>query len=106
MPHLCFQKKVLNIVKKIPRGKVTSYKEIAKALKNPKASQAVGQALAKNPLPLKIPCHRVIKSNGSLGGYSLGARKKKILLKNEGVKITGKPNNPRVSREFFLQTIK
>ena len=67
-----FEKQVLETVKKIPRGKVATYKEVAKAIGKPFAYRAVGNALAKNPYPIKIPCHRVIKSDLSLGGYSQG----------------------------------
>jgi methylated-DNA-[protein]-cysteine S-methyltransferase len=77
-----FQKKVYNIVKRIPKGRVLTYKEVAERLGNPKAYRAVGNALNKNHNP-QIPCHRVIKSNGSIGGYNKGADKKKALLKKE-----------------------
>lgn len=80
-----FQEKVLILTKKIPRGKVSTYGEIARILKT--SPRAVGGALHKNPHPIMIPCHRVVKSNGSLGGYSGGKRKKIFLLEREGVKI-------------------
>ena len=80
-----FQIKVWKEIKKIPKGKVRTYKEIAVAISRPKASRAVANACGKNPFPLKIPCHRVIGSNGYIGGYSgEGGIKKKIeLLKLE-----------------------
>lgn len=80
-----FQIMVWKEIKKIPKGKVRTYKEIAVAISRPKASRAVANACGKNPFPLKIPCHRVIGSNGYLGGYSgEGGIKKKIeLLKLE-----------------------
>ena len=80
-----FQIMVWNEIKKIPKGKVRTYKEIAFAISRPKASRAVANACGKNPFPLKIPCHRVIGSNGYIGGYSgEGGIKKKIeLLKLE-----------------------
>lgn len=83
-----FQQKIYRLVKKIPRGKITTYKELAEAL-NSRAYQAVGQALKRNPNPIKVPCHRVIRSNGELGGYSgPGSRKKKKrLLEREGIEI-------------------
>ncbi|GAG74586.1 unnamed protein product, partial [marine sediment metagenome] len=59
-----FQKKVLNVVKRIEYGKVKSYGQIAKEIKKPGASRAVGNAIAKNPIPIVIPCHRVVKSDG------------------------------------------
>ena len=65
-----FQLKVWNYLKKIPKGKVKSYLEVAKSIKKPKAFRAVANAVGKNPYPPLIPCHRVIRSDGSLGGYS------------------------------------
>ena len=80
-----FQIMVWNEIKKIPKGKVRTYKEIAIAISRPKSSRAVANACGKNPFPIKIPCHRVIGSNGYIGGYSgKGGIKKKIeLLKLE-----------------------
>lgn len=78
-----FQKRVYQVVKKIPKGKVVTYKEVAKAIGKPRACRAVGNALNKNT-DLNVPCHRVIRSDGSLGGYRKGARKKIELLKKEG----------------------
>lgn len=82
-----FQLKVLKLVSKVPRGWVTTYKELARALGNPRACRAVGNALASNPRPIKIPCHRVVCSDGKIGGYKLGSRKKAELLLQEGVKV-------------------
>ena len=82
-----FQARVLELVSKVPRGKVTTYKELARALGSPKAYRAVGNALAKNPRPLKIPCHRVVCSDGKIGGYKLGIRRKTELLLREGVNV-------------------
>ena len=81
-----FQIKVWKAISKIPRGQVRTYKELAKLIKKPKASRAVANACGKNPYPIKIPCHRVIRSDGSLGGYSGrgGIRTKKNILKKEG----------------------
>ncbi len=81
-----FQAKVLSLTKKVPKGKVTTYKEIAKAMKT-KAYRDVGRALHDNKTPVVIPCHRVVASNGSIGGYSRGIKKKIQLLKKEGIKI-------------------
>jgi methylated-DNA-[protein]-cysteine S-methyltransferase len=78
-----FQKDVWKVLLKIPYGETRSYKEIAMAIKNPKASRAVGTANGNNPLCLIIPCHRVIASDGTLGGYSGGLSTKKKLLKLE-----------------------
>ena len=77
-----FQLKVWNYLKKIPKGKVKSYLEVAKAIGKPKAFRAVANAVGKNPYPALIPCHRVIRSDGSLGGYSGkgGIKEKRRLL--------------------------
>ena len=82
-----FQLKVWGFLKKIPKGTVKTYSEVAKAIRKPLAIRAVANAIAKNPYPIKIPCHRVIRSDGSLGGYSGkgGVKKKKNLLKKEGI---------------------
>ena len=84
-----FQIKVWNAISKIPRGKVKTYKELARSIRKPKASRAVANACGKNPFPIKIPCHRVIRSDGRLGGYSGkgGIKTKRKLLRNEGVFI-------------------
>jgi len=74
------------LLKLVPKGKVTTYKEIAKALDS-KAYRAVGQAMAKNKKIIKIPCHRVVKSNGEVGKYALGEPKKILLLKEEGLTV-------------------
>ena len=81
-----FQIKVWKAISKIPRGQVRTYKELAKLINKPKASRAVANACSKNPYPIKIPCHRVIRSDGSLGGYSGrgGISAKKDILKKEG----------------------
>jgi methylated-DNA-[protein]-cysteine S-methyltransferase len=81
-----FQLKVWSYLKKIPKGKVKTYAQVAKAIGKPKAVRAVANAIGKNPFPPKIPCHRVIRSDGKLGGYSTkgGIKTKKKLLKNEG----------------------
>lgn len=84
-----FQLKVWNYLKTIPKGKVKTYKEVAIGIKMPKAARAVANACAKNPYAPKIPCHRVIRSDGGLGGYSGpgGIRKKRRILRSEKVKI-------------------
>ena len=84
-----FQMKVWNAISKIPKGKVKTYKELARSIRKPKASRAVANACGKNPFPIKIPCHRVIRSDGRLGGYSGkgGIKTKRKLLRNEGVFI-------------------
>lgn len=72
-----FQWKVLKVTANIPLGETRSYKWVARHVGSPKAVRAVGQALRRNPYPLIIPCHRVIKSDGSLGGYAGGSGEKK-----------------------------
>ncbi len=79
-----FQKQVLGKLLKIPYGETTSYGEIARRMGNPLASRAVGTAIARNPIPIIIPCHRVIPADGSLGGYLWGPEIKKKLLQLEG----------------------
>ena len=84
-----FQIKVWNAISKIPKGKVKTYKELARSIRKPKASRAVANACGKNPFPIKIPCHRVIRSDGRLGGYSGkgGIKNKRKLLRSEGIFI-------------------
>ena len=84
-----FQKKVWKYLKTIRRGKVKTYKDIAKAIGHPKAARAVANACSKNPHPIIIPCHRVIRSDKKMGGYSFyrGAKTKKRLLKLEGFSL-------------------
>jgi methylated-DNA-[protein]-cysteine S-methyltransferase len=75
-----FQCSVWKSLLRIDFGKVVSYKDIAKAIENPRASRAVGRALGKNPIPIVIPCHRVVNHNGGLGGFSSGLSIKRQLL--------------------------
>jgi O-6-methylguanine DNA methyltransferase len=81
-----FQKRVWAALQQIPLGEVSSYGKMATTLEMPKASRAVGAACGANPIPLLIPCHRVLAANGALGGYSAGLHWKKRLLEQEGVK--------------------
>ena len=83
-----FQRRVYRVVKTIPRGEVRSYRWVAAKLGNPQLARAVGQALTRNPWPLTVPCHRVIKSDGSLGGFAWGVDKKRRLLRDEQVSDT------------------
>jgi methylated-DNA-[protein]-cysteine S-methyltransferase len=84
-----FQKKVWSRLLKIPKGKTMTYKELAKSIDRPKAVRAVANAVGANPCPPFIPCHRVVRSDGTLGGYSGkgGIKTKRALLIKEGVKI-------------------
>ena len=79
---LTFKRKVLKIIEKIPKGKALTYKEVAQRAGRPRAYRAVGNILSRN-YNSKIPCHRVIRSDGKLGGYNRGPKQKKILLKRE-----------------------
>lgn len=81
-----FQKKVWRELRRIPRGKTISYRELAQRVGSPKGFRAVGQANRRNPVPIIIPCHRVIAADGSLGGYSSGIARKEWLLKHEGAR--------------------
>ncbi|MFC1678116.1 MGMT family protein [Patescibacteria group bacterium] len=76
-------------LKKVPRGRITTYQELAKAIGRPRASRAVGNALNKNFFAPKVPCHRVVKSNGQIGGYAGGVNQKIELLKKERIIIKG-----------------
>ena len=81
-----FQKAVWVWLATLPPGRLTTYGEIARALGSPGACRAVGQAVAQNPLPIFIPCHRVLASGGKLGGYSSGLSRKRWLLAHEGIR--------------------
>jgi methylated-DNA-[protein]-cysteine S-methyltransferase len=81
-----FNERCYEILRKVPKGKVTTYKELAKAL-NSKAYRAVGNAMNKNPYAPEVPCHRVINSNGDVGGFFSGTKTKVKILKEEGVEI-------------------
>lgn len=85
-----FERMVLERLRKIPRGQVCTYRDIAREIGHPGAVRAVGNACAKNPVPLIVPCHRVVRTDGSLGGYSLrgGTALKRRLLEGEGVDLT------------------
>jgi methylated-DNA-[protein]-cysteine S-methyltransferase len=82
-----FQLRVWQELHRIPWGQTISYGELARRVGNPKASRAVGQANAVNPIPVIIPCHRVIAADGSLGGYSSGLERKSWLLRHEGFRF-------------------
>ena len=91
-----FQHKVYKATQQIPRGQVRSYKWVASKIGSPKSYRAVGNALNKNPTPVIVPCHRVIKSDGSLGGISKGPKEKIRLLKAEGL-------TPEIIRDIIAQ---
>ncbi len=83
-----FEQRVFSLAKKIPKGRVSAYKILAEKLggKSRKAYRAVGNALNKNHYK-NVPCHRVVKSNGNIGGFNKGAKIKALLLKREGIKV-------------------
>jgi|FaiFalFF_MnMetaG_3_1042247.scaffolds.fasta_scaffold00632_9 methylated-DNA-[protein]-cysteine S-methyltransferase len=78
---------VYRLVSSIPEGKISTYKDIAVAAGIPKASRLIGKILNRNPNPIVVPCHRVVRSNGSVGGYRFGTKMKVELLKREGIVI-------------------
>ena len=79
---------VYDLLLKIPAGKVSTYGDLARALGNPSASRTIGRILGENPNPIKVPCHRVVMSNGQIGGYTYGTARKRQLLEKEGVSLT------------------
>ena len=79
-----FQIKVWRALLEIPFGNTSTYSDIAKAINNPRALRAVGTAIGRNPVAILVPCHRVLRSDGGIGGYYWGIEKKKILLEWEG----------------------
>lgn len=82
-----FQQEILQLVRQVPYGATTTYGELADRIHNPNASRAIGQVLRRNPIPIIIPCHRVLSADGTLGGYGgvMGSHRKIALLKHEGV---------------------
>ncbi len=82
-----FRKKVWQKLLQIPRGRVTTYSDIARALKNPRAYRAVGNACNQNPHAPRIPCHRVVAKNGKIGGYAHGTAAKIRLLSRESIRV-------------------
>ena len=92
-----FEEKVYQATSQIPRGKVATYKMIAKLIGVPGAARATGNALNKNPFAPRVPCHRIVKSDLSLGGFASGPHKKTFLLRKEGVQII----NGKIKKEFL-----
>jgi O-6-methylguanine DNA methyltransferase len=82
-----FQQEILTLVREIPLGATTTYGELADDIDNPNAARAIGQVLRRNPIPVIIPCHRVLNADGTLGGYGgvMGSERKIALLKHEGI---------------------
>ncbi len=83
-----FERKVWEVLRQIPRGEVRSYGWVADEIDNHRASRAVGSACGSNPVPFLVPCHRVISSSGTLGGYGYGLKVKRELLKLEGYDVS------------------
>jgi len=86
MAKINFSEHCYKKLRKVPKGKITTYKELAKAI-NSKAYRAVGTAMNKNPYAPNVPCHRVINSNGKIGGFASGTNNKIKMLKKEGIPI-------------------
>lgn len=84
-----FQRDVLKLLSGVPYGSLTSYGELARRLRKPAAARAVGGAMAKNPIPILLPCHRVVAADGSLGGFSGGIGVKRWLHAHEGIGMLG-----------------
>ena len=84
---MSIDKRIYKKLLEVPKGKVTTYGELAKAVGMNNGQRAVGQIMNKNPYPVIIPCHRVIKSDGKVGGYAYGEKIKSNMLTNEGIKI-------------------
>tara|TARA_B100001971_G_C17983077_1_gene428423 strand:- start:399 stop:710 length:312 start_codon:yes stop_codon:yes gene_type:complete len=100
-----FNERCYELLRKVPKGKITTYKEIAKSL-GTKGYRAVGNAMNKNPYAPKIPCYRVIKSNGEIGGFASGIKNKINLLKKEGIKIeNGKIDLKKYGYYFVPKTL-
>ncbi len=93
-----FDERCYDLLLQIPKGKVTTYREIAHAL-GTKAYRAVGQAMNRNPNLVEVPCHRVVKSNGELGGYATGSARKLEFLIQEGVEVS---DNGQINLSEFL----
>lgn len=79
---------VYDLLLKIPVGNVSTYGDLARTLGNPLASRMIGRILGKNPNPIRVPCHRIVMSDGKVGGYAYGVDKKRDLLEKEGISIT------------------
>lgn len=97
-----FNEKCYAILRKVPRGKVTTYGELARAVGSPRASRAVGNAMNSNPYAPKVPCHRVVGSDGKMTGFASGIPAKVKMLKAEGVEIV----NGKVDLDKYLYKLK
>jgi len=96
-----FNEKCYDVLRKVPRGRVTTYGGLARAVGKPRAARAVGNAMKKSPGIPNVPCHRVVKSNGEVGGFNRGNKKKIEMLRKEGVEIIrGKVNLSKFMYKF------
>jgi methylated-DNA-[protein]-cysteine S-methyltransferase len=96
---------VYTLLSKIPAGKVSTYGDVAKAVGHPKAARAIGRIIANNPNPIMVPCHRVVKSNGEIGGFAFGENMKREILENEGIRFQNRfVENFEEQRITFEQT--
>ena len=86
-PPTPFEERVYRVVRRIPKGQTRTYRWVAEQLGDPGLARAVGNALSRNPYAPEVPCHRVIQSDGSLGGFAWGPKKKLRMLQEEGVSL-------------------
>lgn len=96
-----FQRQVYDELMKIPHGRLTTYGELAEKVGRPDGARAVGQAVGANPVPIVIPCHRVVAADGRLGGFSGGLPVKVALLALENVQADGPSENARIHPEVL-----
>lgn len=95
-------KDVYELLKTVPAGKVTTYGDLARALGHPRAARAIGRIMNANPDPFVVPCHRVVASDGSIGGYAYGVEMKKGILAEEGLQFDG----DNMIKDFSLRRAK
>jgi methylated-DNA-[protein]-cysteine S-methyltransferase len=93
---------VYTLLTKIPPGKVSTYGDIASALGYPRASRAIGRIIANNPNPIMVPCHRVVKSNGEIGGFMYGEQRKREILEREGIRFQNRVVENFQEAKFIL----
>jgi methylated-DNA-[protein]-cysteine S-methyltransferase len=95
---------IYKLLIKIPAGNVSTYGDLAKALGNPSASREIGRILGKNPNPIVVPCHRVVRSDGKLGGYAYGSTRKRELLEKEWIPFTDEIRDFKEVRVYPLMS--
>ena len=99
-----FEEAVYAVVRRIPRGQTRSYRGVAQQLGNPSLARAVGNALHRNPYAPEVPCHRVVRADGGLGGYARGLTRKRALLRKEGTTLPRRAATPQPRRRSVLPT--